>query len=139
QERQEVRDGEDGRRGRGGRLLTPAVPSHAHAPRSSGRPDSNRRPLDPQSSALTKLRHGPDGLIVPARPLPLGSPREPARRTCGAWPGTADGWALLRMRTPGGADSPGTAGTRRAGLWRRTGRTSAAPSSPACRTGTVAL
>jgi hypothetical protein len=27
---------------------------------SSGRADSNRRPLDPQSSALTKLRHGPD-------------------------------------------------------------------------------
>jgi hypothetical protein len=26
---------------------------------SSGRADSNRRPLDPQSSALTKLRHGP--------------------------------------------------------------------------------
>jgi hypothetical protein len=25
----------------------------------SGRPDLNRRPLDPQSSALTKLRHGP--------------------------------------------------------------------------------
>jgi hypothetical protein len=25
----------------------------------SGRADSNRRPLDPQSSALTKLRHGP--------------------------------------------------------------------------------
>src|SRR5438132_926718 len=64
---------------------------------------------------------------------------EPARRPWGAWPGTADGWALRRMRTPGGADSPGTAGTRRAGLWRRTGRTSAAPSSPACRTGTVAL
>jgi hypothetical protein len=29
------------------------------APLSSGRADSNRRPLDPQSSALTKLRHGP--------------------------------------------------------------------------------
>jgi hypothetical protein len=27
----------------------------------SGRADSNRRPLDPQSSALTKLRHGPSG------------------------------------------------------------------------------
>src|SRR5438093_4307575 len=25
----------------------------------SGRADLNRRPLDPQSSALTKLRHGP--------------------------------------------------------------------------------
>ncbi len=32
----------------------PICPTHR-----SGRPDSNRRPSDPQSDALTKLRHGP--------------------------------------------------------------------------------
>src|SRR2546430_9364940 len=31
----------------------------------SGRPDSNRRPSDPQSDALTKLRHGPSNRILP--------------------------------------------------------------------------
>src|SRR6266511_1983282 len=45
---------------------------------SSGRPDSNRRPSDPQSDALTKLRHGPRASIVsapgldPHRPPPRG-------------------------------------------------------------------
>ena len=34
----------------------------------SGRPDSNRRPLDPQSSALTRLRYAPTPLAgVPAK------------------------------------------------------------------------
>ena len=41
----------------------------------SGRADSNRRPLDPQSSALTKLRHGPSAStreFTPRSPPSLG-------------------------------------------------------------------
>lgn len=34
---------------------------------ASGRPDSNRRPLGPKPSALTKLRHNPMILRVPSR------------------------------------------------------------------------
>src|SRR6266542_145545 len=46
----------------------------------SGRADLNRRPLDPQSSALTKLRHGPMlSTILPARgPPALRSPPPPS-------------------------------------------------------------
>src|SRR5204862_3773744 len=45
----------------------------------SGRADLNRRPLDPQSSALTKLRHGPMlRSILPARTSRgLSSPPSP--------------------------------------------------------------
>jgi hypothetical protein len=38
---------------------------------SSGWPDLNRRPLDPQSSALTKLRHSPCAVL----PGQSGEPR----------------------------------------------------------------
>ena len=42
----------------------------------SGREDSNLRPLDPQSSALTKLRHGP-GLERRTYQTPPGRPSQP--------------------------------------------------------------
>jgi GTPase len=53
----------------------------------SGRPDSNRRPSDPQSDALTKLRHGPShesyqrAIARPERQMARGEgpgPSEPA-------------------------------------------------------------
>ena len=46
------------------RLLEPQTPSFSstvsRGRKWSGRADSNRRPLDPQSSALTRLRYAPD-------------------------------------------------------------------------------
>ncbi len=76
--RDEVRDREDAP-GRGcPRFRFPLHPS--------GRPDSNRRPSDPQSDALTKLRHGPCRSIgtcdrgSPSAPSLRQVPRRPNRR-----------------------------------------------------------
>ena len=56
-------------------------PLHTQEFRWSGWPDLNRRPLDPQSSALTKLRHSPYGrsvTVLPGAPgLLVRDSREP--------------------------------------------------------------
>ena len=51
-----------------------ALPLLACGEKWSGRADLNRRPLDPQSSALSKLRHAPNDFLLPSLIIPAPSP-----------------------------------------------------------------
>jgi hypothetical protein len=111
---------------------------NARAPSSpplmwSGWPDLNRRPLDPQSSALTKLRHSPsffrpsDPNRYSCPPLPQGAP--PARRP----PGPPESWRIT-------GEDPGALGDRRFGIakaYRTRRRGSEGPRRCAVHCGTL--
>ena len=120
QERQEVRDREDAVGARARRRSSRRTP-----PIASGRRDSNPRPSDPQSDALTKLRHGPCA----------------SYRVYRARPSTAAG-SRSRIGTPSSSkrapepvlEEPLVA--RRRGARRRTARTRRAARPPAWRSGT---
>ena len=103
---------------------------------ASGRPDSNRRPSDPQSDALTKLRHGPlmrPGQVADSRRRSAVCYRSGARRSSA---GSAGGSARPRDEAPAQAVLQVAAVARRRGSpRRRRSRTSAGRRRPAWRSG----
>ena len=119
------------------RRLEPACGRPLARVHPSGRPDSNRRPSDPQSDALTKLRHGPSRPRKEGRPAQDSQPLRPRGAVNDARAselGTEGGSGPRRDAAPGAVGSRGTAGrSGSAAVRRRRSRTTAVRSRLASR------